>query len=187
MSPAFPLVNRTEIARLKQAWQDWSDASGVAAKMVGRESLDSDPGTNGLRRPDGSPRPDRHVSIAFKAQRQVPIMVRGVIGLAKPAVVLLPSREIIAGVAVFRRIYFLEERKVDPDRVMHLYLHELGHVMGLGHAGREDNVMYPSLGHLVELGTGDRAGVDDYTQTCACLPGRAAVVGGAGVITGWWE
>ncbi len=113
--------------------------------------------------------------------------LRGVIGLAKPAVVLLPSREIIAGVAVFRRSYILEERKVDPDRVMHLYLHELGHVMGLGHAGREDNVMYPSLDHLVKLGTGDEAGVDHYTQTCTRLPGTAGVAEVPVHITGWWE
>lgn len=179
--------SRSEVARLKKAWGTWSEASGVPVRFTGREKLDFDPGTNGLRRPDGSPEPDRHVYVAFKTQRQVPIMVRGIIGLAKPSIVLLPSREIVAGMAIFRRGYVLEERKTDTDRVLHLYLHEFGHVMGLGHAGKQDNVMYPSLDHLVELGSGDTSGVKAYTQPCTRPPGTASAFVNRVRVTDWWE
>lgn len=182
-----PQQSRSEITRLKKAWQTWSEASGVSVRFTGKEPLDFDPGTNGLRRPDGSPQPDRHVYLAFKTQRQVPIMVRGVIGLGMPSVVLVPSREIVAGVAIFRRSYVLDERKVEPERVSHLYLHELGHVMGLGHAGKQDNVMYPSLDHLAALGNGDREGVDTFAQPCTRLPGTAPASGAAVRITDWRE
>lgn len=158
--------SRREIKRIEQAWQTWSAASGVTARFTGRESLVFDPATNGLRRPDGSPPPDRHVYLAFKTQSQVPIMIRGIVGLAMPSIVLVPSREIVSGMAIFRRGFVLTERKADPDRVTHLYLHELGHVLGLGHAGLQDNVMYPSMDHLTSLGTGDSAGVKAMTQPC---------------------
>ena len=178
---------RREIRRLEQAWSTWTGVSGISTRFTGRESLVFDPGTNGLRRPDGVPQPDRHVYIAFKTQRQVPIMVRGVIGLAMPSIVLVPSREVVAGVAVFRRSFVLEQRRTDPDRVLHLYLHELGHVLGLGHAGKQDNVMYPSIDHLTELGRGDRAGIEAFTQPCTRLPGASPTGDTAVHITEWQE
>lgn len=178
---------RREIRRLEQAWGQWTAASGIPVQFTGRESLVFDPGTNGLRRPDGSPQPDRHVYLAFKTQRQVPIMIRGIIGLAMPSTVLVPSREIVAGVAVFRRSFVLEQRKVEPDRVLHLYLHELGHVLGLGHAGKQDNVMYPSIDHLTELGLGDRAGIEAFTQPCTRLPGTTPTGETAVRVTEWRE
>lgn len=182
-----PAQARREIRRVKQAWGEWTAASGISVRFAGREPLEFDPGTNSLRRLDGSPQPDRHVYIAFKTQRQVPIMVRGIIGLAMPSIVLVPSREIVAGVAVFRRSFVLEQRKAEPDRVLHLYLHELGHVLGLGHAGKQDNVMYPSIDHLAELGVGDRAGIEAFTQPCTRPPGATPTRGSAVRITGWQE
>lgn len=157
---------RREIRRLEQAWGEWSAASGILVRFAGREDLVFDPGTNGLRRPNGSPQPDRHVYIALKTSKQVPLMTRGVVGLGMPSVVLLPTREVVAGVAIFRRGFVLEQRKVEPDRVVHLYLHELGHVLGLGHAAHQDNVMYPSMDHRPTLGQGDVAGVKAMTQPC---------------------
>ena len=159
-------VARREIRRLKQAWSMWSEASGIRVRFVGRQRLVFDPATNGLRRADGAPRPDRHVYLAFKSARQVPIMTRGVIGLAMPTLVLLPTREIVGGMTIFRRGYVVKERKVRPRRVMHLYLHEIGHVLGLGHARKRSNIMYPSLDTMVTLGRGDRRGIASITQPC---------------------
>lgn len=173
---------RREIKRLGQAWSAWSIASGVPVRFTGRERLRFDPGTNGLRRPDGAPQPDRHVYIAFKTSRQVPLMTRGVVGMAMPSVVMIPSREIVAGVAVFRRGYVIEQRKVNPDRVVHLYLHEIGHVMGLGHARSRTNVMYPGLDHVTRLGDGDRLGVKAITQPCLRSAQRATAS-----LTDSWE
>lgn len=159
-------VARREVRRLKEAWEMWSTASGIPVLYTGRDRLAFDPGTNGLRRVDGSRQPDRHVYLAFKTAREVSIMTRGVVGIAMPSIVLLPTREIVAGMSIFRRGYVLKERKVNTKRVVHLYLHELGHILGLGHARRDNNVMYPSLDTMVSLGPGDRAGVTALTQEC---------------------
>jgi hypothetical protein len=173
---------RSEVDRLKKAWAAWSQASGIRVRFDGREELVFDPATNGLRRPDGSPTPDRHVYLAFKSTRQVPILVTNVVGLAMPAVVLLPTREIVAGMAIFRRDFVRRERKVKPYRVLHLYMHELGHVLGLGHATKVTNVMYPALDHLSALGRGDIAGIRSLVQPCERIPGAYAVQ-----ITEWQE
>jgi hypothetical protein len=144
-------VSRREVRRLEAAWSQWSVASGVIVEFAGPERLTFDPATNGLRPADGSAAPDRHVFVAFKSPSQVPIMTGGAVGLAMPSLVLLPTREIIGGMAILRRGYVLEQRKIDPARVKHLYMHEIGHVIGLGHAEYEGNVMYPTIDHLGPL------------------------------------
>lgn len=171
-----------EIMRLEKAWSQWSLASGLSVKFAGRERLEFDPATNGLRREDGSSPPDRHVLIAFKSPSQVPPMASNVVGLAMPSVVLVPTKEIVNGMVILRRGYVLEQRKIDPNRILHLYMHEFGHVIGLGHANGQANVMYPTLDHLVRLGPGDRAGAKAFTQPCVRPAGSTAVT-----ITGSWE
>jgi hypothetical protein len=173
---------RSEIRRLGAAWGAWSEASGIPARFVGRERLAFDPATNGLRRPDGALPPDRHVYVAFKSQQEVPIMVAGVVGMAMPSLVLMPTREIIGGMVILRRGFIREERKTSPYRVLHLYMHELGHVLGLGHATKVTNVMYPALDHRSALGRGDIAGIRSLVQPCERIPGAYAVQ-----ITEWQE
>jgi hypothetical protein len=94
------------------------------------------------------------------------MMEGAAIGLAMPSLVLLPTREIIGGMVILRRGYVLKQRTVDPDRVKHLYMHEIGHVIGLGHAEYEGNIMYPTIDHLGILGAGDRAGAQALTHPC---------------------
>lgn len=159
-------VARREVRRLEAAWSQWSVASGVIVKFAGTERLNLDPATNGLRPADGSAVPERHVFIAFKTAGQVPMMEGAAIGLAMPSLVLMPSREIVGGMAILRRGYVLKQRSVDPARVKHLYMHEIGHVIGLGHAEYEGNVMYPTIDHLGTLGAGDRAGAQAMTHPC---------------------
>jgi len=156
-------VSRREVRRLEAAWSQWSVASGVIVKFVGTERLNLDPATNGLRPADGSAVPERHVFIAFKTAGQVPMMEGAAVGLAMPSLVLMPTREIIGGMVILRRGYVLKQRNVDPARVKHLYMHEIGHVIGLGHAEYEGNVMYPTIDHLGTLGAGDRGSREHHT------------------------
>ena len=157
---------RTEVRALKKAWATWSAASGMRVQHSGRERLAYDPSTYGLRPIGGAPRTDHHVYIAFKTPSQVPIMASNAVGLAMPTAVIPSTQEITAGMAIFRRGYVVEQRRSAPDRIANLYIHELGHILGLGHAASARNVMHPTLGELTRLGDGDAVGIRDVTQLC---------------------
>jgi hypothetical protein len=157
---------RIEVRALKMAWATWSASAGIRVEYSGRERLAYDPSTYGLRPVGGAPRTDHHVYIAFKTTSQVPIMARNAVGLAMPTAVIPATQEITAGMTIFRRGYVVEQRRNSPDRIAHLYIHELGHVLGLGHAGSARNVMHPTLGELTRLGDGDAAGIRDITRPC---------------------
>jgi len=48
-------------------------------------------------------------------------------------------------------------------------LHELGHVLGLGHAGSDGNLMEPSGGGVTSFGPGDLAGLAELGRDAGCL------------------
>jgi hypothetical protein len=158
---------RGEIKSLKRAWRAWSEASGLSVQYVGREQLAFDAATNGLRPRVGSVRDDHHVYVAFKAQRQVPIMAANAVGLAMPTAAVYATQELTGGMAIFRRGYVQEQRRLSPSRIQSLYLHELGHVLGLGHSASDSDVMYSALTDRGALGEGDRAGIRSFTHTCS--------------------
>ncbi len=157
---------RAEVKRLKQAWSQWSEAAGLTFKFAGRQDLVFNSATNNLEAADGSPQPTRHVYLAMKSRKQVSIMRQTTVGLAMPSVVLLPTREIVAGMAIFRRGYVKAERRSSLLRLKRLYLHELGHVLGLGHSGSTSDVMFAEMDTIDRLGPGDKAGVAAFTQPC---------------------
>ena len=159
-------VAKREIRRLKEGWQAWTDASGLVFDYVGRDRLEFNPVTNNLQRTDGSVQPDRHVYVAFKSPQQVSLMTGSAVGLGMPSAVLMPERHIITGMMVFRRGYVLEQRQETPERVLRLYRHEMGHVMGLGHAGSLSEIMFSQLDMFATLGPGDRDGAAAMMRPC---------------------
>lgn len=160
-----------EVRRLGRALALWSRHSGVALEFVGREDLVYD-NDSFLLRSNSDPTPrTRHIYIGFYGARAVSGLGGSVVGLARPTSVFTAERELVSGMAVFRRGYVTREAAAEPRHLMHLYLHELGHIFGLGHATSPTNVMYPTLGTLTHLGPGDVAGVRAHTRECA-VPSR---------------
>lgn len=176
-------VARREIRRLKEGWQAWTDASGLVFEYVGRDRLEFNPVTNNLQRTDGIVQPARHVYIAFKSPQQVSLMTGSAVGLGMPSAVLMPERHIVNGMMIFRRGYVVEQRRQTPERVLRLYRHEMGHVMGLGHAGSLSEIMFSQLDMFATLGPGDREGAAAMMRPCT--PDSTA---GVRIMTrGWWR
>jgi len=48
-------------------------------------------------------------------------------------------------------------------------LHELGHVMGLGHAKQDGELMQPSGGGVTGFGPGDLEGLRELGRSAGCL------------------
>ena len=158
---------KRETTRLRTALALWSRHSGIPLEFTGRQRLVYDNSSFLLRSADDRVVGGRHIFIGFYGAKQVPGLSGNVVGLARPTFVLASEREVVGGMAVFRRGYVLREQIADPRHLTHLYLHELGHIWGLGHAESPANVMYPTLGTMTELGPGDRAGARAHTQECA--------------------
>jgi len=155
-----------EVRRMTWSMRQWAKASGVTVRFIGRERLRLDPASHTLHPADGSPQRDRHVYISFIREGKDPLMVDPVAGLAMPARVHVAEREVIGGVALFRARHVRALSRVDGKALKGLYLHELGHVFGLGHAERSENVMHPLVIRRTELGAGDIAGAADVMRPC---------------------
>jgi len=168
MGRLSPAAAQREVARLQKALGLWSRYSGVPLEFAGRQPLVYDNTSYQLRAADTSAPRTRHIYIGFYGGKEVAGLSGNVVGLARPTSVL--AGELISGMAVFRRGYVLREQSEEPRHLTHLYLHELGHIFGLGHATSPENVMYPTLGTMTDLGPGDRAGARDFAQECTTQP-----------------
>jgi hypothetical protein len=168
MGRLSPAAAQREMARLQKALGLWSRYSGVPLEFAGRQPLVYDNTSYQLRAADNSAPRTRHIYIGFYGGKEVAGLSGNVVGLARPTSVL--AGELISGMAVFRRGYVLREQSEEPRHLTHLYLHELGHIFGLGHATSPENVMYPTLGTMTDLGPGDRAGARDFAQECTNRP-----------------
>ncbi len=158
---------KREIKRVRWSMRQWARAGDLRVRFTGRERLRLDPVSHTLHPADGTVQRDRHVYISFVREGVDPLMVDPVAGLAMPARVSVAEREVIGGVALFRARHVRKLSKVDGRALKGLYLHELGHVFGLGHAERTENVMHPTVVRRTELGAGDRAGVRAVVKSCS--------------------
>ena len=158
--------SRREVTRLRQAWRLWAEKAGVRVTFAGREDLAYDAATYGLVPADSSAAADHHVYIAFKTRKQVPILAGGAVGLGKPTYVHVDERRIVGGMAILMRGYAIEQARQDPSALVHVYAHEIGHILGLGHAQSRSNVMYPEVTGRTQLGAGDATGIARITQPC---------------------
>ena len=162
-----PAQRKREIKRVRWSMRQWARAADLRVRFIGRERLRLDPASHTLHPADGSTNRDRHVYISFLREGVDPLMVDPVAGLAMPARVDVGDREVIGGVALFRARHVRKLSRMDGPALKGLYLHELGHVFGLGHAQRPENVMHPTVVQRTELGAGDVRGVRAVVKPCS--------------------
>lgn len=158
---------KARIADLEWALDQWSQASGLTFEYVGRESMTLDPKTATLRS-DADGQKTRHVAFSFLKDKSTKLLSKTVVGQGSPMAQSVTSggvteTSIISGSAIFS-IDFLEDASKKDARA--LILHEIGHVMGLGHVDDDSQVMHPMLDGNVTLGDGDLAGVRAINGTC---------------------
>ena len=120
---------------------------------------------------DGGAARPRHIYVAFRGSDAVPAFVQTVYGYAAPTLADRSTRQISGGFVLIRTDRVLAAEPTDPQSLSSLYLHELGHVFGLGHAQREENIMFPIVTDQIKLGAGDIAGVQGLLSGC---PAQAA-------------
>lgn len=154
----------TQISNLTWAFDQWTQGSGLAFQYAGTESLAYDDAAFSLKPANGSAVQSRHIYLAFVADSDSARLGGGTVGLGSPSQVWPSTKEIITGAAVFRTDH-VKQASTRADKS--LYMHELGHVLGLAHASETSNIMYPVVSDHTDLGTGDVNGVRSMNKPCA--------------------
>jgi Matrixin len=105
----------------------------------------------------------RHLYIAFLQDADSALLDARTVGFASPTKVWQDSKEITEGSVVLSIDYV---KKINARKQSALYLHELGHALGLGHGTSEENVMYYLVDDNNLLSPGDVDVIRNLIKAC---------------------
>lgn len=139
----------------------WGKASGLDFQYVGEVPVVYDD-TNYVVTSDVHPSA-RHIYVAFLKDSESTLLDKRTVGFASPTKVWKDSKEITEGSVVLSIDYV---KKINRDKQSALYLHELGHALGLGHGTSDENVMYYLVDDNNTLSPGDIEGIRNLVKAC---------------------
>jgi hypothetical protein len=106
---------------------------------------------------------NRNIAITFLWDKDSTMLTKDVVGFASPSKVFADSKEIVGGYAAFNINYIIKSKPADRAS---LFIHEIGHSLGLGHSEDKNNVMYGLLDSNPSLGSGDLTGLRSLIKPC---------------------
>ena len=165
----------TAIAALQKDFSRWQDKSGLRFEYVGQVPISYDD-TNYTVSSAMHPSP-RHIYVAFLRNSDSSLLDTRTVGFASPSKVLPSDKQITEG-SIVLSIEYVE--KVAGAKETALYLHEIGHALGLGHGTEKQDVMYYMVDRNNELSPADIAGIRSLTHVCeptGATPGAAGATG----------
>jgi hypothetical protein len=159
-----------QVRSARWALEQWGKESGLVFSYAGELPVNYNDTTFQLSPADGSPVAARHIYLTYLGLGESKLLGKATLGFGAPSTVAVANREITGGNAVFRTDYVKDPGRNPFRKLRSLYLHELGHVLGLSHAALSQNIMYPVVDRNVTLGAGDVSGIHAMTKTCAAKP-----------------
>lgn len=139
----------------------WGAASGLNFQFVGEVPIIYDDATLQV---SSTVHPSaRHIYVGFLHDRDSSLIDSRTVGFAAPSKVFVNRKEIVEG-SVILSIEYVE--KVNRLRESSLYLHEIGHALGLGHGEQKVDVMYPIVATNNDLSPADVEGIRALVQAC---------------------
>jgi hypothetical protein len=155
-----------EQKRIQWALDQWSKYTLLKFEFTGEvETIYSDTDYTLTPKNRNSSAP-RHIFFDYVAGSESKLFTGMVYGFGLPSSVDPVRKTIQSGAIVIKREFMAKYGESSPKLVRSLYLHEIGHVLGLGHASNEVNIMHPLVVGNVELGAGDINGVKSLSRAC---------------------
>lgn len=140
----------------------WGTVTGLAFSLVPDVPTSVDRETSVITPDDGVER-ERHIYIRFTPDEDVASLAGNVVGLGGPTRLYMKSRELVGGALNLSTAYSKTASVAERRALM---LHELGHVIGLGHSKDPRNIMYPIVSENNWLGPGDMIGAAILDRPC---------------------
>jgi hypothetical protein len=156
-----------EQKRIQWALDQWSKYTLLKFEFTGEvETIYSDTDYT-LTPKNRNTSPPRHMYFDYVAGSESKLFTGLVYGFGLPSSVDPVRKTIQSGAIVIKQEFMDKYGKTSPKLVRSLYLHEIGHVLGLSHASHEANIMHPMVIGNVALGAGDINGVKSLSRACS--------------------
>ncbi len=156
-----PADQQIAITQFTSDFAKWGAASGLEFQYVGEVPVVYDD-TNYVVTSDVHPS-ERHIYVAFLQDAESTLLDQRTVGFASPTKVWQDAKEIVEGSVVLSIDYV---RKINKAKQSALYLHEVGHALGLGHGTSDENVMYYLVDDNNTLSPGDVEGIRNLIKAC---------------------
>lgn len=107
---------------------------------------------------------NRNIAITFLPDRQSTMLTKNVVGFAGPSMVFKDARSITGAYVVFQQEYSLAATQKERRA---LFLHEIGHALGLADSQDPTNVMYWTVKKNTNLSEGELRSVTALQKGCS--------------------
>ena len=163
-----PEEARMASAQMTKDFAKWAAASGLNFQFVGEVPIVYDDAT--LQVTSTVHPSDRHIFVGFLHDADSSFIDSRTVGFAAPSKVFVNRKEIVEGSIILSVEYV---GKVSGKKESALYLHEMGHALGLGHGEEKADVMYPIVGTNNDLSPADIEGIRALVQACKPAAGAS--------------
>lgn len=145
---------------LKWAFEQWQNASGYKFAFAGEAATTYDDARSVVATVATT---DNNIAIAFLRDTQSTFLTNEVVGLASPSKVWANEKEIVGGYAAFNVDYLVHATQKERRN---LFIHEIGHALGLADSDDKDNVMYRYVDGQMKIADGDINGLQALVKPC---------------------
>ncbi|MCX6431528.1 MAG: matrixin family metalloprotease [Actinobacteria bacterium] len=156
-----PADSKIAINQLTADLKHWGEVSGLTFQYVGEVPIVYDD-TNYVVTSEQHPS-ERHLYVAFLNDKDSSLLDSRTVGFASPTKVFKDQKEITEGSVVLSIDYV---KKINAAKQSALYLHELGHALGLAHGTEKADVMYYLVDTNNTLSNADIAGIRALIKAC---------------------
>ena len=156
-----PAESEVAVGQITKDLAQWGEVSGLTFEYVGQVPVIYDD-TRFVVTSDVHPSA-RHLYFAFLNDAESTLLDTRTVGFASPTKVWLDSKEITEGSVVLSIEYV---KRISAEHQNALYLHEIGHALGLAHGSELEDVMYYLVDMNNEFSPADIQGIRNLIKAC---------------------